>query len=132
MGILLEKLSATGSDTISDAVSIKVIDALIEDTSVDFFPSLLEVFEAESSQRLANIDAALLAQDTKSLGSEAHSLKGTSVTFGAETLRSVVAELERAGKADNLAEAATLVPKIAPLHKEVLAALHFIAEKLQS
>ena len=132
MGILLEKLGATGSDTISDAVSIKVIDALIEDTSVDFFPSLLEVFEAESSQRLANIDAALLAQDTKSLGSEAHSLKGTSVTFGAEALRSVVAELERAGKAGNLAEAATLVPKIAPLHQEVIAALHFINDKLQS
>lgn len=132
MGILLEKLGTTVSYTINDAVNIKVIDALIEDTSVDFFPSLLEVFEAETAQRLAKIYVALAAQDTNSLSIESHSLKGTSATFGAEPLRSVVAELERESKAGNLVEAATLVSKIAPLYKEVVAALHFINDKLQS
>lgn len=132
MGILLEKLGTTALLSISDTVNIKVIDTLIKDTSVDFFPSLLEVFEAETAQRLANIDAALSAQDTKSLSIESHSLKGTSATFGAETLRSVVAALERASKAGDLVESATLVPKISPLYKEVVAALHFINDKLQS
>lgn len=132
MGILLEKLSTTVSDTVSDAINIKVIDALIEDTSVSFFPSLLEVFEAESVQRMANIEIALSAQDANTVGKEAHSLKGTSATFGAENLRSVAAELEQAGKAGNLAEVVTLVPKIAPLYQEVVAALHVINDQLQS
>lgn len=132
MGIVLDKLGATVSDRVSDTIDIKVIEALIEDTSLDFFPSLLEVFEAESAQRLANIDAALSAQDAHKLGMEAHSFKGTSATFGAEALRSVIAELERAGKAGILVEATTLVPKIAPLYNDALAALHVIKDKLQN
>ena len=130
MGILLEKLGPETVAAVSDAVDVNVIDALVEDTSIDFFPSLLEVFETESVQRLDNIDAAMASNDSASLGVEAHSLKGTSATFGAEELRSVVYELEKAGKSGDLSVAVDLVPKVRPLHTRVVEALRTINAKI--
>ncbi len=130
MGILLEKLEPSFVHSVSDAVDVNVIDALIEDTSIDFFPSLLEVFETESYTRVENINNALIAQDAAALGIEAHSLKGTSATFGAEPLRSLVYEIERAGKEGDLSKAAELVPQVAPLHARVVEVLQAINSKL--
>lgn len=132
MGLLKEKLDPAQASEIALIVDIEVIDGLIEDTSAEFFPSLLEVFETESEERLANIQLALTEQDAEMLGMEAHSLKGTSATFGAEELRTVAFELEQVGKAGDMDRAAVLVPKIAPLYDKVAEVLRTINRQLQS
>ena len=132
MATAIESLDQQFVNSIGGVLDLEVMDRLLEDTSVEFLPSLIEVFQTESAQRLQNIQSTLEASDWKSLSVEAHSLKGTSATFGAEALRSLSERIEKSAKAGDTDTVAALVPEVPARLEAVLSALHAFASKLES
>lgn len=126
----VDAINESVKQAISEVLDLEVIDRLLRDTSVDFLPSLIEVFEAESVQRVDNIDKALERGDLAVLSVEAHSLKGTSATFGAEALRSLSEKIEKSASMGDLPRVQELTPLVAGRVSAVLAALNQFAQEL--
>ena len=132
MGMIIDGLDTAVAEQVSNVLDLSVLERLIEDTSLDFLPSLIEVFEAESSQRLTSIKSSLESNDLQTLGIEAHSLKGTSATFGAEKLRLVSEKVEKAAKMSDQAVVDENVPHIPELLDEVIVELNRFAQAVKS
>lgn len=132
MPSVVESLDQQFVNSIGGVLDLAVMERLLEDTSVEFLPSLIEVFETESAQRLANIQENLKQSDITKLSVEAHSLKGTSATFGAESLRSLSERIEKSAKAGDLATVEALVPEVPARLEAVISALHEFSAKLES
>ena len=132
MATAMESLDQQFVNSIGGVLDLEVMDRLLEDTSVEFLPSLIEVFETESAQRLQNLQSTLEVSDWKSLSVEAHSLKGTAATFGAEALRSLSERIEKSAKAGDTDTVAALVPEVPERLEAVLSALQAFASKLES
>ena len=132
MPSVVESLDKQFVSSIGSVLDLAVMERLLEDTSVEFLPSLIEVFETESAQRLENIQANLAQSDMSKLSVEAHSLKGTSATFGAESLRSLSERIEKSAKAGDTATVKELVPEVPARLTAVLNALNEFASKLES
>ena len=130
MSTALGSLEPSFAASIGSVLNLDTMERLLEDTSVDFLPSLIEVFEAESAQRVKNIQKNLVDQDYTALSVEAHSLKGTSATFGAEALRALSEKIEKSAKAGDNHTVERLVPEIPDKLDAVLAALHQFSDKL--
>ena len=95
MSAVMDLLEPSFASSISKVLNLSIMGRLLDDTSVDFLPSLIEVFEVESAQRLENINSNLASRNLSALSVEAHSLKGTSATFGAESLRLLSEKIEK-------------------------------------
>lgn len=130
--MIIDGLDTAVAEQVSNVLDLSVLERLIEDTSLDFLPSLIEVFEAESSQRLTSIKSSLESNDLQTLGIEAHSLKGTSATFGAEKLRLVSEKVEKAAKMSDQAVVDENVPHIPELLDEVIVELNRFASAVTS
>lgn len=124
MGQIIDSLDQAVASKVSEVLDLAVLERLLEDTSIDFLPSLIEVFEAESSQRLNNMSKAVAENDLATIGIEAHSLKGTSATFGAETLRSTAERIEKAAKTGDQATVDQFVPNVSSQLESVLKELN--------
>lgn len=124
MGKIIEAMDPAVAQQVSEVPELEVLERLIEDTSLDFLPSLVEVFETESAQRLESIQQAMSTNDLTTLGIEAHSLKGTSATFGAELLRGTAERIEKAAKAGDQATVNEHVPYVAEQLQAVLTELN--------
>jgi HPt (histidine-containing phosphotransfer) domain-containing protein len=132
MPSVVESLDEQFVKSIGGVLDLAVMERLLEDTSVEFLPSLIEVFETESAQRLENIQTNLKQDDMSALSVEAHSLKGTSATFGAESLRSLSERIEKSAKAGDSATVESLVPEIPARLEAVITALNEFSSKLES
>lgn len=132
MPSVVESLDKQFVSSIGSVLDLAVMERLLEDTSVEFLPSLIEVFETESAQRLENIQTNLSQSDMSKLAVEAHSLKGTSATFGAESLRSLSERIEKSAKAGDTATVEALVPEVPARLNAVLTALNEFSAKLES
>jgi CheY-like chemotaxis protein len=95
----------------------------------DFAVELVATFVGSSKQSLAQIEAALAAQDLPAAQRAAHSLKGAAGSLGATTSRVLAANLESAAKAGRASEA-TLI--FEALRLEVARASEFMQDKLDA
>lgn len=132
MPTAMESLDTQFVNSIGGVLDLTVMERLLEDTSVEFLPSLIEVFETESAQRVENIQSTLSKGDMTALSVEAHSLKGTSATFGAESLRALSEKIEKSAKAGDVNAVTELVPEVPDRLQAVLSALHEFAAKLDA
>ena len=132
MGQIIESMDQAVTSKVSEVLDLAVLERLLEDTSIDFLPSLIEVFESESSQRLENITKAMSENDLATLGIEAHSLKGTSATFGAETLRSTAERIEKAAKSGDQSTVDQFVPNVPAQLESVLTELNRFSSALSA
>lgn len=132
MSTALASLKADLAATIGSVLNLDTMERLLEDTSIDFLPSLIEVFEAESAQRVENIQKNLAEKDYAALSVEAHSLKGTSATFGAEALRSLSEKIEKSAKTGDYDRVDSLVPEVPAKLEAVLDALQQFSAKLNA
>lgn len=130
MGQIIEQLDASLAEEVGKVLELSTMERLLEDTSIDFLPSLIEVFEAESAQRLESIKSSFAVSDMSVLAIEAHSLKGTSATFGAEKLRAVSEKVEKAAKIGDESVVNENVPLIPDLLNEVLVNLNKFSKGL--
>ncbi len=74
-----------------------------EDTDPGMLPTLIDAFIANINDRMAAINQAVSALDMRQLAEDAHSLKGSSATFGVVSLNRLAAELEIAARKEDLA-----------------------------
>ena len=69
---------------------------------LDLADAILDAFLTETPRLLENLQRLIQAGDAYAAGREAHSIKGAASNVGAERLRRVALEMEKAGDAHNL------------------------------
>jgi PAS domain S-box-containing protein len=84
---------------------------------------LLRTFVGDAGNRIRAIDEAAAAGDPAALGRAAHAYKSAAGVIGAGRLAALLADLEQAGRAGELARARTLVDGVRAAHGAVLAFL---------
>jgi PAS domain S-box-containing protein len=89
----------------------------------DEFESLTELFLADGADRLSGLREAVVAGDAARIEKLAHSLKGSSATFGASSLAERCRELQELAYSRDLTGAAILVDSIAGEFARASAAL---------
>ena len=93
--------------------------------NLEFALSLLADFEKELPDCHTRIIQRLAASETQAAADAAHFLKGAASTVKAEAVRALAADIERAGRADDLAQAASFVDR---LGNEIQRCLQFIPQ----
>jgi histidine phosphotransfer protein HptB len=88
-----------------------------------FLRDLIQIYLADSPQRIAEIEEALAQGDSRKLTVAAHSLKGSSANFGATALRAVSEAMELLGKREAVAEAGGHLPALKEEYARVAAEL---------
>jgi histidine phosphotransfer protein HptB len=78
----------------------------------DFIGELIDTFLEDSPKLVAEMKAALKAQDADSFRRAAHSLKSNSATFGANHLAQLSRDLEMIGKENRLSDAGPRLPAL--------------------
>jgi HPt (histidine-containing phosphotransfer) domain-containing protein len=88
-----------------------------------FLETLLTVYVEDLPVKLAAIEQALADSDMPVLQRNAHSLKGASATVGALALREAAFALENAGRENDSARVAELLPELKHIAAETLQAI---------
>ena len=92
------------------AVDVRVLAALIGDDSA-LVREFLNDFEVSARQIAAALRSALTAGDTQAAGASAHQLKSSARSVGAAALGELCAAMEAAGKGNQSAMLAELLPQ---------------------
>ena len=93
----------------------------------EFLAEMYDLYVNDAGHRLAELDAALNAADTKKIKSVAHTLKGAGGNVGAERMSTLAAELEQVDLAQAPHEAQDLA---AALNAEFQAVCAFVKQYL--
>ena len=90
------------------ALCKKTLEGLRElgsDVGPLFFPQLLETFEHDAIEHLIGLRLAIAGSEPGRLRGEAHALKGSSLTIGAQGMADFCQQLESFGRTENVASA---------------------------
>ena len=88
-----------------------------------FLETLFSVYVEDLPVKLSSIEQALASTDMAVLQRTAHSLKGASATVGALALREAAFAMESAGRENDPARGAALLPELKRLAAETLQAI---------
>jgi HPt (histidine-containing phosphotransfer) domain-containing protein len=77
-----------------ELVDEKILQQMIEDTSAEVIPLLIDHYVEESNQRLDKIYIAMDASDKETLEFEAHTLGSSSLALGNRTLSNLARKIE--------------------------------------
>jgi len=100
----------------------------IDEYGEDFLIELIGDYVEDSTARVARLRQAAAAGDAEALTLEAHTLKSSSASLGAQSLSALAKRLENMGRAGNLASLADDVARFVEQYGVVKASL----EKLRS
>ena len=84
----------------------------LRDIMAEDYPALLDAYLGDSEERLDMLRQALRDSDADALSKAAHSLKGSCSNMGAVALAGLCLELEKAGRAVALEQAAGLLRQV--------------------
>ena len=105
---------------LADLLDREALDMLAED--LDLSPLFAQYFEQIDGQCDAVL-AAFAAGDAGALDKTAHRLKGASMSLGAKTFGNLCFQIEKSGKAGDVASAGPLIPQLKPLAAQSCKAL---------
>ncbi len=136
----LELVDTTDIQAVSnepDSDSLPVIDAAIfsevsdmcAQASAGFFGSLLDKYKVSSASDIKLLTDAIASRDGNSVGSIAHRLKSSSVSWGGKAMGNACQLLENAGKSEHLDTAADLLNNVCREHSRLLDALQHEEKK---
>jgi CheY-like chemotaxis protein len=92
------------------------------------FTDLLHIYLTELTTRCNAIKQAIIAQDLAIISREAHTIKSTSASFGANALHAIAKDLEACGYNDDLPMALLLAEQLLPCAEATMAAITGIYE----
>ncbi len=95
-----------------DLIDESAFVTLAEDTSEELVPRMIEIFLNESRARMQHIIELDPVDDIVIIGDEAHTLKSTSITFGAKYMHVLSKELEKACKSNDIDAANKIIPEL--------------------
>ena len=87
------------------------------------FIELVNLFLADTPERMRTLSEALDSKDPTALERSAHALKSSAANLGALGLSTLFRDIESAGREKNLERAASLVARAVPEYQRVEAAL---------
>jgi signal transduction histidine kinase/CheY-like chemotaxis protein len=93
-----------------DRAALDALRSLQRPGRPDLLAAVLDRFQSDAPARVAGLWAAVEAAKADDLWRTAHALKGDSGRIGARQVQHLAAEIERLGRAGQLAEAAALLP----------------------
>lgn len=82
--------------------AIRSIREVEKQTGKILLPSLIEGYKKQVQEKLDELDAAILAEDSENCYKTAHAVKSMSANVGAEKVRQISAQIEIAGKEGNI------------------------------
>jgi two-component system, sensor histidine kinase and response regulator len=107
------------------------LDSLRDEDNPDFLNDLIDLFLAETPQRLRAIGAAHAAQDATTAARVAHTLKGAAANFGARELQAVCARIEERARRGEVAGGDDDVAELNPVFHRLEEALRRQQRRLQ-
>ena len=102
------------------AVDTSVLKDMFGDDD-EMFREILTDFVAPSEEIVEEIKKAFSNQSSEGIKQAAHKLKSAARSIGANSLADLCAELETAGKEDDLARSGKAMPELEPLFQAVKA-----------
>ncbi|RMF01909.1 MAG: response regulator [Chloroflexi bacterium] len=120
-------VAAKPKNTSENSVPVLNHTRFLEDFGgdVDMFNELLDMLVEQATAHISKMNTAIEQHDFEALRFEAHSLKGSSATMGADRVSAVSYQLEKMGREENLAEAPAA---LAQLEQELQTLLSHVAE----
>lgn len=115
------------SASILNPEAIQALRELGPDGDSAFLRELIDIYLTDTPKQLIQLEEALARQDATIVVRAAHTIKGSSGNFGAEDFASLAKQIESAGKANNLAAAAALMPEFKRRFDQVAVALKALA-----
>ncbi|MDR3671119.1 MAG: Hpt domain-containing protein [Holophaga sp.] len=114
-------------------LDLSVMDQLLnlDDGELGLLKEMLDLFTADTPDRIKAIEATLASGDLADMADVAHAIKGAAGTMGAPRLRTIAAELEGAGRKGSFGiDASLLLEQLKETYADAVAALEtFIARK---
>ncbi len=84
----------------------------------EMLEELLGLFRDSSASDLAKIQQGAASDDAVQIAEAAHSIKGAAASLGVQGIQRVAADLEKAGRAEDLATAKQRIPDLESLLEE--------------
>jgi two-component system sensor histidine kinase TorS len=114
-------------------LDLSVMDQLLDldDGELGLLKEMLDLFKADTPDRIKAIEATLASSDLVDMADVAHSIKGAAGTMGAPRLRAIAAELEAAGRKGSFGvDPGLLVEQLKETYADAVVALEgFIAQR---
>lgn len=107
-----------------DPDAIDQLRELRVDGEPDPLAELVDMYIADTAQRIETISAAIGDERHADIERGAHALAGGSAVFGAESLIAVCRRLQMAGRAADLGAARELIDRLEQEFERIRAALH--------
>ena len=101
----------------------QALSAVCDDNEI--IAEVVDAFCEDTPQSMEKVLAAIRENDFANLELYAHRIKGATATIGAKTVAEITAQLERAGKEEDLETAESLIEQV---QAEVDDLLSFLAE----
>jgi two-component system, sensor histidine kinase and response regulator len=120
------------TEPLIDPAVFEPLRSLGEPGEANPLAELLTLFMKDTPRRLESIKAAVLASNAVALREAAHSLKGTASNLGARRLARLCARVETLAKADQVPEAAQLLPQVVDEYRQVCFVLEQEQERIKS
>jgi PAS domain S-box-containing protein len=106
-----------------DPAALDALAALQGPEDGDIVAELVEIFHRETAPRLDRLDAAVRGEDSEVLMREAHGLKGTAASIGANRLSQIAKSMEDGGRAGSTLGADRLLRDLREEYGRVTVAL---------
>jgi protein-histidine pros-kinase len=84
------------------------------DNDIGFLAETVEMLQSDGRSLVAGVKTAIAAADAPAVGRAAHTLKGMISNFCAAEVQALALEVERAGKAGDVAAAAQAAARLEP------------------
>jgi signal transduction histidine kinase/DNA-binding response OmpR family regulator len=121
--------STGAAESALDAAAIEAVLALDPDGSAGLFGRLRELYETDSVELLAAIEAAWRLGQVAAVATAAHTLKSSSANLGAKQVAQIAAGLEAAARTGALPDSRDVLVRLSTAHTSALAALRTIRER---
>ncbi|USD31250.1 MULTISPECIES: response regulator [Vibrio] len=108
-----------------ELVDEQVLEQMIEDTSADVLPMLIDHYIEESNERLSKIYQAMEDRDKETLEFESHTLGSSSLALGNRVLSNLARKIERMCLENHEQQAFELSEELKELAEKSLAALEY-------
>lgn len=104
-------------------INRNTFDQLRLEMGADFMPELAAAFCEDSNQLIVSMFQSLDANDAAAFTRHAHSLKSTSITFGALNFSALARQLEQLGKEGRLDQSSEIIQHLSAALPDLQTAL---------
>ena len=132
LAAVLERAGRNIAEAPVDARNLDQLRSLPGENGENTLQTLIRMFRADAPRIVTELRDAIERADASALTIAAHSLKGSSSLFGAQRLQELCAQLQEAGKADDLKSAAVLLKSVQLQLQLVLSELELECEAVSS